>query len=505
MIVRNPVIRGFHPDPSICRVGDDYYLASSTFEYFPGIMLFHSRDLVNWERIGYALTSEYQLDLSGVEEQGGVWAPTIRYREETKTFYIAAAIEGRGNLILHAEDPRGPWSDPVWVKSGGIDPSLFFEDGKCYYCCNAWEGRENPAIMLGQVDPDTGEFLTPLKAIWGGTGGGWLEGPHLYHIDGWYYCMAAEGGTGPGHFESLARAKDIYGPYENCPYNPILTNRNVTDRERLTCAGHADLFQDAERNWWMVHLAERSGILNRSVLGRETCLTPVVWKDGWPVARNHRAELISDVPGEAVQSLEQNFQDTFKSHEWPLFWQFVRNPDLGRYHRGEGELSIEPECEPNEKRASGMILTQQPDLCYFLEAEAEIPKAPGTEAGIVVWNSSRFYALFGIRRNGEGCVQLFLRRHLADVKTEEVQSIVTVNNQKIRLWINASRERSVCSCEGNAKPFAIENWMFSGAVLPRCFTGTMIGLFAVKTQSKAKSARFFRFSLASRPNKSDAL
>ena len=191
MKYQNPIIRGFHPDPSICRVGSDYYLVTSTFEYFPGIALFHSRDLVNWKQIVNCITRPGQLDYAKFKDSGGVWAPTIRCYKGR--FYVTAAIDGMGNMIMHTDDINGEWSAPVWTDFGGIDPSICFDGDEAYYCTNDFtNGHE--AIVLAKIDPDTGVRKEERREIWNGTGGGWLESPHVYHIGDYYYILAAEGG-----------------------------------------------------------------------------------------------------------------------------------------------------------------------------------------------------------------------------------------------------------------------------------------------------------------------
>ena len=186
---QNPIIPGFHPDPSVCRVGEDYYLVNSSFCYFPGVPLFHSKDLVNWEQIGNCLTRESQVKLTNAGTWGGIYAPTIRYNEGV--FYmITTNVSDKGNFLVHTTDPRGEWSEPVWIKQGGIDPSLYFEDGKCYLVSNPDVG-----IYLCEINPMTGEQLSESKRIWNGTGGRHPEGPHIYKKDGWYYLLISEGGT----------------------------------------------------------------------------------------------------------------------------------------------------------------------------------------------------------------------------------------------------------------------------------------------------------------------
>ena len=219
----NPVIPGYYPDPSVCRVGEDFYLVNSSFQYFPGVPIFHSRDLIHWEQIGNVLDRESQLPLKGASSWTGIYAPTIRYHEGT--FYmITTNVGSGGNFFVTATDPRGPWSEPIWLKQGGIDPSLYFEDGRCYMVSNP-----NDGIWLCEIDPKTGEQLNESQMLWQGDGGRYPEAPHIYHKDGYYYLLIAEGGTEFGHKLTIARSRNIYGPYESNPDNPILYHqRRIT-------------------------------------------------------------------------------------------------------------------------------------------------------------------------------------------------------------------------------------------------------------------------------------
>lgn len=276
----NPIIPGFYPDPSICRVDSDYYIVNSTFEYFPGVPLFHSRDLVNWEQLGYVLDRPSQLKIKGGNIWGGIYAPTIRHNDGV--FYmITTNNSDRGNFLVHTTDPKsGNWSDPVWLTQKGIDPSLYFEDDRCYMVSNPGD-----AIWLCEIDPLSGRQLTESKIIWRGTGGRYPEGPHIYKRDGWYYLMISEGGTEYGHKVTIARSRDINGPYESNPANPILThiNRNAQSNP-IQGVGHADMVEAPDGTWWLVCLGFRINGEQHHVLGRETFLAPVRWTDeGWPV------------------------------------------------------------------------------------------------------------------------------------------------------------------------------------------------------------------------------
>jgi xylan 1,4-beta-xylosidase len=274
---RNPVLPGFFPDPSVCRVGEDYYLVCSSFEYFPGVPIFHSRDLFSWRQIGNVLDRPSQLELPpDTNASRGIFAPTIRHH--AGTFYLVTTnVTSNRHLIVTATDPAGPWSEPVHLDLPSIDPSLAWdEDGNCWLTL--------AGTVNYRIDPDTGEVFEGPVPLWSGTGGQYPEAPHLYRIGGWWYLLLSEGGTHTGHAVSVARSRTVRGPFEPGPGNPILTHRG-TDRP-IQAIGHADLVEDPAGNWWMVLL----GIRAKGqwppfhVLGRETFLAPVRWVDGWPVA-----------------------------------------------------------------------------------------------------------------------------------------------------------------------------------------------------------------------------
>ncbi|MET8540626.1 glycoside hydrolase family 43 protein [Kitasatospora sp. NPDC004799] len=282
----NPVIPGFHPDPSVCRVGDDYYLVCSSFEYFPGIPVFHSRDLFHWTQIGNALDRPSQLRLPRESpSSGGIYAPTLRHHDG-RFWLIVTNVSGDGNLLFTATDPAGPWSDPIRLPGvHGIDPDLAWdEDGTCW-CTVA-------GVSQVRLDPATGETLGEPRRIWSGAPGAMApEAPHLYRIGEYWYLMIAEGGTERGHAVSIARGTSPNGPFEPCPANPVLTHRGIDSPVQNT--GHADLVQAPDGSWWMVLLAvrPRGGTPAWYVLGRETFLAPVAWVDGWPVVGRVTTEL----------------------------------------------------------------------------------------------------------------------------------------------------------------------------------------------------------------------
>ncbi|MGW0706956.1 glycoside hydrolase family 43 protein [Streptomyces sp. NPDC002643] len=274
----NPVIPGFHPDPSVCQVGEDYYVVCSSFEYFPGVPVFHSRDLVHWTQIGNALDRPEQLRLPlDSRSSGGIYAPTLRHHDG-RFWLIVTNVSGDGNLLFTATDAAGPWSDPIRLPGvHGIDPDLAWDDDGTCWCTVA-------GVSQVPIDPHTGRTLGAPRRLWSGSAGAKApEAPHLYRIGDWWYLLIAEGGTERCHGVSIARSRTPGGPFEPCPGNPILTHRGTDHPVQNT--GHADLVRGPDGSWWMVLLGVRpgGGSPGWHVLGRETFLVPVEWVDGWPV------------------------------------------------------------------------------------------------------------------------------------------------------------------------------------------------------------------------------
>lgn len=257
MKIQNPIIRGFYPDPSVCRANGKYYLVCSSFEYFPGVPLFESDDLVNWHQIGHCLTKPSQVDLHRINSSGGVFAPTIRFHDGR--FYMVTTNDTyQKNFYVYTDDIYGEWSEPIFVDQGGIDPSLFFEDGKAYFMSNGSDEDGRGCIFQCEIDIQTGERLTESRPIWQGSGGRYLESPHLYRFGDWYYLMAAEGGTEYGHMITYARGESPYGPFEGYAKNPVLTNRNLGGHQsHVQGIGHGDLVQNEKGNTYMVCLGFR--------------------------------------------------------------------------------------------------------------------------------------------------------------------------------------------------------------------------------------------------------
>ena len=399
---RNPVIPGYHPDPSVCRVGDTFYLVNSSFQYFPGVPIFQSKDMVHWQQIGNVLDRESQIPLKGASSWLGIYAPTIRYHEGTY-YMITTNVGNGGNFMVTAQDPRGPWSEPIWLKQQGIDPSLYFENGKCYMVSNPGD-----AIWLCEINPKTGEQLTESKKLWQGDGGRYPEGPHIYKKDGYYYLLISEGGTELAHRLTIARSKKIEGPYQSNPNNPLLTNcSRLGQSMQIQGTGHGDLVQAEDGSWWMAFLAYRNYGGSYHHLGRETYLAPVEWKKGqWPVVNGGlpidtlvKAKTLPAVPLEKHLDAGK-FAPTTGDAEWVK----IQNPIKGNYTWfGDAVLSekelpsqarhllMAPHGTLTENNQPSFVGRRQESANFTLETEVALiqeddkPVADDLAAGLTVY------------------------------------------------------------------------------------------------------------------------
>lgn len=486
----NPVIPGFHPDPSICRVGDDYYLVTSTFEYFPGVPIFHSKDLVHWRQIGYCLTTEEQLPLAGSGSSGGIYAPTLRYYEGW--FYMATTnVSGIGNFYVKTRNPEGPWSAPIPVAQDGIDPSLLFDDDGRVYFQSARKG----AIYQCEIDIETGSMLTESRLIWRGTGGAHPEAPHLYRIKDYYYLMIAEGGTEYGHMETIARSAAPYGPYEACPHTPILSNRSMDIPIQAT--GHADLVQAQDGSWWAVCLGTRPvSYPYRHHLGREVFLAHVNWtSDGWPVIGDHgHIHPVMEAPKlPETRWPEKPARDDFDQSRLGWEWTFLRNPSPGSWSLEERPGYLTLHGHPvtlNENGSPAFVGRRLSHFSSCMQAAIEFePVNEGEEAGLTVYMNGKYHYDLAIRRAGGRKVLVF-RRTVGSMKVEEIRDCPEGDGV---LQIRAFPERFEASfCKKDAQVLDMgwgESHLLSTEVAGG-FTGIFIAMYATSPSGQAAPAYF---------------
>lgn len=452
-IFRNPILPGFYPDPSICRVGDDYYLVTSTFEYFPGLPIFHSRDLVHWHQIGHVLDRASQLPLEGVRLSGGLYAPTLRF--SNGTFYVInTLVDGKtkaGNFIVTATNPAGPWSQPAWLEDApGIDPSLFFdEDGRVWYVGNRMAAQSqyqgHTEIWLQELDLEDMRLLGEPQVLWDGAlkKAIWAEAPHIYKIAGRYYLMIAEGGTAHDHAVTIARSDKVTGPYEPNPRNPILTHRHLGLDYPIVGTGHADLVDTPSGEWWLVCLAMRPYGGYYYNLGRETFLAPVRWEEGWPVVSPGigRVEFTYPVPNLPEQTWPAAPAcDNFDSPTLELQWNSLRTPsdEFMSLSERPGHLRLRLRPQKMSEQTNPSFVGRRQQHIHF-KAQTKLYFVPQNEnecAGLALSQNNDFHFLFVVTREAETIVRLIKRAH----GVEEVLAQQPVRAEEMYLKVEAHEQ-----------------------------------------------------------------
>lgn len=341
----NPVISGFYPDPSVCMAKDSFYLVCSSFQYFPGIPIFQSEDMVNWKQIGHCLTRKSQLDLTKSKASCGLFAPTIRYNNG-RFYVVVTNVNNNENFYVYTDDIYGEWSEPIKVNRGGIDPSLLFCEDKAYFISNGEDDYGENGVSLCEINIESGEIIGKAKCICKGSGGRFIEAPHLYRIGEYYYLLVAEGGTEYGHMECLFRSRDPFGQYESCPSNPVLTNRNLGGYT-IQGAGHADIVEDKNGQWWMVNLAFRqiNDWRQYHTLGREVYLEPIYWNEkGWFTVGTdgtcRKGYIVENGKCFALEDVNYFYAEEYK---WKLIKEqacFIRSPNYENYVFKENSIML---------------------------------------------------------------------------------------------------------------------------------------------------------------------
>ncbi|HEX6639027.1 MAG TPA: glycoside hydrolase family 43 protein [Steroidobacteraceae bacterium] len=497
---RNPVLAGYYPDPAVERVGDKFYLVNSSFAHWPGIPIHESTDLVNWKLVGHALSDPGQVSFDGLGISRGVFAPSIHHHDGT--FYVVnTLVDAGGNFYVTAKNPAGPWSKPVWLKEiDGIDPSFFFDrDGKAYILNNGppdgppkYNGHR--AIWIQEFDVAAGKPVGPRKVL---VDGGvdiarrpiWIEGPHLYRINGWYYLMCAEGGTGPDHSEVIFRSRSPWGPFEPGKHNPILTQRDLPAgrANAVTNAGHADLVQMKDGSWWAIFLASRPYRGNLYNTGRETFLLPVEWMDGWPVILDQGKPIPYAVPGPRNlarggkgDALSGNFtrREEFVNAPGPE-WIQVRVPSRSWYQVRDGALKIEPLGVRLDALANPSFLARrQQHMNFDASTEVAVPDA-GASAGIAVFQNERHWYFFGVRRTATG-VQAFVERQSGKRLRAEIEDLAaSPASLKLRVSANGNDHSFLYDAGQGWQPLLEhDDGSFLSTEIAGGFVGTVLGPYA---------------------------
>lgn len=430
----NPILAGFYPDPSICRVENDYYLVNSSFSYYPGLPIFHSKDLVSWNQVGYAMNRPEQLNLLGAGVSRGLFAPTIRYHNGLY-YIVCTLVDKGGNFVITAKDPAGLWSNPVWLKEvDGIDPSLFFDRDKAYIIYNSVAPNNKPlyeghrTIRLREFDYKNLKVSNEeLILVNGGTDISkkpiWIEGPHIYNINGWYYLMCAEGGTSYDHSEVIFRSKSATGPYISYEKNPILTQRHLDPNRKhpITSTGHADLVETPGGKWYAVFLGCRPYEDDLYNTGRETFMAPVHWTDGWPVITqgNETVKYHYPLPLPSITKKLQtpfsgnfSFRDEFNATILNNRYSFLRTVTDKWYHLQERQgflcIDVKPATISVKENPSFIGHRQQHLECSAATSLLFSPAGENEKAGLVIFqNEHHFYYLCKSMENGKPVIQLY--------------------------------------------------------------------------------------------------
>ncbi|MBE6283810.1 MAG: glycoside hydrolase family 43 protein [Mediterranea massiliensis] len=506
-----PILPGWYSDPSICTNGQgDYFLVTSTFVYFPGVPIFHSRDLVNWKQVGHVLTRPSQLvNMQRQHVSGGIFAPAISYNPHNQTYYMVTTNVGAGNFYVKTQDPFGEWSDPIMLPEvGGIDPSFFFdEDGKAYIVNNdeapdfkaEYDGHRT--IRVQEFDWKNDKTVGPRKILVNKGANPaenpiWIEGPHMYKINGKYYLMDAEGGTGTMHSEVIFRADSPMGPFKPWKNNPILTQRHLDPNRDypITCAGHADLVQTQEGDWWAVFLACRPIDNKFENLGRETFLLPVTWtEDGYPSITEGDEVIPMIQKREGVKRDAQvtfgNFEDVeeFDQPELGYQWHTLRAPATELYSLTQtpGYLALKCADVAASERATPALVARRMQHHEF-EAETRMlfnPEAEAEKAGLILFKDERHHYFFAFGKKGEDKTISLLQNEGRQGMKELASQVLPADTKVLNLKVVSTGETYAFLYsinDGKKWEELIKGLDAEFLSTARCggFTGTVIGPYA---------------------------
>ena len=487
---QNPVQRGFFPDPSVVRVGEDYYMVNSTFQYFPAIAISHSKDMVHWQVIGHAITDPDDLDLQDIRDSHGIWAPDISYHDGR--FIIMATLrlnaDGkrdnnvmRRQLVVSSDKPEGPYSKPSWLEVDSIDPSHFIDDdGKHYMVIS-------PGINLVPLSDDCTKVIGDKIPVWPGTGERCPEGPHLLKRGKYYYAILAEGGTGYGHGINVGRSENLFGPYEPSPYNPLM--RQFDADAPIQRTGHGKLIQTQNGDWWVYYLMGRPNQGHYTTIGRESGLAPVKWlEDDWFIINDRKGPSTEQTAPDLPQHpFEKWTRDDFDSEELNLNWEFVRNPAKGSYSLTErpGYFRIwTRDGQLSEIRAKNTLLRREQELSYTASTKVDFyPSRNGEQAGLTCYYSTATYARFSVCYEEGRKLQLVINRNHGE---ELMASVDEIKEQSVYLKVVVDKlTRSFYySYDGEAWTLVgvLENCIYlcdEGVPDdPKRHTGTLVGIYA---------------------------
>ncbi|SDN22911.1 alpha-N-arabinofuranosidase [Halogranum gelatinilyticum] len=504
MEFQNPVLPGTHPDPSVCRVGSTFYLAVSSFEYFPGVALYRSDDLVSWEQIGHCFDRESQLDLSETETSNGIYAPTLRHHDGT--FYLVTTdVGGQGNVLLTADDPAGEWSEPIQLDAPGFDPDLFFDGDTAYLSYADGPTLAETNVKQATVDLETGEVGEPSE-LWRGIEGTFAEAPHIYEIDGTYYLITAEGGTHVNHMVVAARSDDPTGPFESCPSNPILSHRG-DPMQPIKATGHGDLVSAPNGSWWIIFLGirQQGGHPGWHQLGRETFLAPVEWVDGWPVVNDDELVTlqmtVDSLPGEgtAPQRAEpaRATRATFDGETLDSAFEYRRNPDESAYSLTDrpGSLTLYGRTESLDDHGVTFVGRRQAHFDCQVDTRLKFDPAEGAEAGLTVIADERHHYEIGVTQR-DGSTVAVVRLRIGDATETVVETPVEGTEHSLRVDATADEYRLSYHDGDDDSPVAAAtaSSKYLATEVTGDFTGVYVGPYATTGEDATPPASFDHFT-----------
>lgn len=473
----NPILKGFNPDPSICWANGRYYVAVSTFEYFPAVAIYESDDLVHWGYLTSALDRVEQIDLKGCKNSSGIYAPTLRHANGR--FYLVTTNKNIPmNFLVTAESAEGPWSDPLPIHPSGIDPSLFFDDdGSCFYTSNgSIDGRKG--IVGAYINRESGELEGNLRLISEGVTGHATEAPHIYKREGWYYLLVAEGGTEYGHQANILRSRAIDGPYEACPSNPILSHVNRKGHP-IQATGHADLIEAPDGSWYAVFLGIR--LFSKAQLhnlGRESFIAPVTWSDGWPMIGNGgHVELSfpSLERGEETPSIQTIRFDGTLEH-YPLLKLRVPKPQC--YLQEGSNLTLVGEGPLGKSGGEPTLLAlRQSEFATTFTARLHLPSLEG-RAGIVAWYNSDYHLKLQVERTGDTTFTVSMIRSVHDFEAVTTCMVIESSSEEMLLTCTSDKEYYHFLADRTLVDSASIATLCTETTMYMTFTGALLGIWA---------------------------
>ncbi len=488
MKYQNPIIPGFHPDPSICKKDNDYYLVTSSFEYFPGVPIFSSTDLINWKQIGSCLTRQSQLDLTGVKCSQGIYAPTIRCHNDRFYMITTCLINGKTrNFYVTATNPAGDWSDPVDIDIRGIDPSMYFENGRTYIQYSDYDDGIS-TIRQVEIELDSGRLLCQPKTISRGCGGRDVEAPHIFKRGSCYYLLLAEGGTREGHMVTLSRSESIWGPFRPCPHNPILSNKD-SSKEPIQSVGHGDLVEDGKGEPWLVCLGTRP-YKHRTVMGRETMLSPCYWDDdGWLHSKLGYLPMDVETELNVIQKRETDFSLDVSMKQLPNGIISPRHDISKHISFSEDAIEITGTDYSLDSIVSPVFLAlRQRDYAFELTAAFQFdPENAEQEAGIALLGDNEHHTDLLVTSNNE-VKSLLLRKRVGDILDEKFFDL-PMGNDPVNLKICGSKEKYFFFLNNDNNEWVEIGWTYTKHFATECtfsqFTGVVAG-FHVKGPKPAR-------------------